>query len=275
MSDWVDSTYGEVAPARRERSADHPTVSALLSVTAAEGVIDQAQSGRRDISAPDKSKYLVVRLGDVVYNTMRMWQGVSGYAALEGIASPAYTVVTPNPSVLDGRYLAHQMKRPENVAIYRALSQGLVSDTWSLKYQTLAKLPLAIPPLEEQRRIAEILDTIDETIQATQRVIAKLTLLRDGRRRSVMACHIGQYASSRFGDHFAMILGKMLSPAALRGSSRTPFLANRNVQWERFVLDDLDSMDFSDDEKVKYKIEPGDLLVCEGGEVGRAAVLET
>jgi type I restriction enzyme, S subunit len=188
MSEWVGSTYGAVAPSRRERSLDHPEVNTLLSVTAVGGVIDQSKSGRRDISAPDKSKYLIVRPGDVVYNTMRMWQGVSGYSQLEGIASPAYTVVSPDPSVMDGRFLAYLMKRPENIALYRSFSQGLVSDTWNLKYRALAQLPLEVPPLEEQRRIAEILDTIDETIQATERVISKARVLFEG----YVACVFGE-----------------------------------------------------------------------------------
>ncbi|MDE0235979.1 MAG: restriction endonuclease subunit S, partial [bacterium] len=51
-----------------------------------------------------------------------------------------------------------------------------------------------------------------------------------------------------------------------------PYLANRNVQWERCSLDDLDEMDFTQSERVKYSLEPGDVLVCEGGEVGRTAI---
>ena len=168
MDDWSSETYGGVASHRKARAADHPKARNLLSVTAFDGVIDQAKSGRRDISAEDKSKYLVVEPGDVVYNTMRMWQGVSGHSTLSGIVSPAYTVVRPCEEVLDGRFLAHLMKLPRNINLYRRYSQGLVSDTWNLKFAALAALRLSLPPLEEQRRIAEILDTIDETIQATE-----------------------------------------------------------------------------------------------------------
>lgn len=71
--------------------------------------------------------------------------------------------------------------------LYHALpsiAAGGVTDA-AIKGATLNKakleqLDVALPPLEEQRRIAEILDTIDETIQATERVIAKLTVVRLG-----------------------------------------------------------------------------------------------
>ena len=180
MRKWRRAPYGAVTSNLRTRARAESDDSDLLSVTATGGVISQSQSGRRDISATDKSKYLVVEPGDVVYNTMRMWQGVSGLSQMHGIVSPAYTVVRPSASVLDGRFLAHMMKLPCNIKLYRANSQGLVSDTWNLKFGALASLELDVPPLEEQRRISEILDTVDESIDATERVIAKLTVARVG-----------------------------------------------------------------------------------------------
>ncbi|WP_419837769.1 restriction endonuclease subunit S [Candidatus Poriferisodalis sp.] len=131
---------------------------------------------------------------------------------------------------------------------------------------------IRLPPLDEQQRIADILDTIDEAIQAIERVIAKLIRVREGLRRSQFA---GLALSSEFhpvGECFEMTLGKMLSPAARTGSNPAPYLANRNVQWERCSLDDLDEMDFTHTERVKFSLELGDVLVCEGGEVGRTAI---
>lgn len=69
-------------------------------------------------------------------------------------------------------------------------------------------------------------------------------------------------------------LGKMLSPNAKTGGESWPYLRNANVQWGRLELGDMSEMDFSDDERVKFSIERGDLLVCEGGEPGRCAVVD-
>lgn len=69
-------------------------------------------------------------------------------------------------------------------------------------------------------------------------------------------------------------LGKMLSPNAKTGGASWPYLRNANVQWGRLELGDMSEMDFSDDERVKFSIERGDLLVCEGGEPGRCAVVD-
>jgi type I restriction enzyme, S subunit len=51
-----------------------------------------------------------------------------------------------------------------------------------------------------------------------------------------------------------------------------PYLRNRDVQWGRIETANLPVMDFKDRDADKYRLLYGDLLVCEGGEVGRAAV---
>ena len=67
-------------------------------------------------------------------------------------------------------------------------------------------------------------------------------------------------------------LGKMLSAKARHGHRPMPYLRNQNVQWHNFDLSDVAEMDYSEAESIKYELRPGDLLVCEGGEVGRCAV---
>lgn len=74
------------------------------------------------------------------------------------------------------------------------------------------------------------------------------------------------------GDIAETRLGKMLSRKSMTGSRPRPYLRNRNVQWGRFDLDDLAEMDFTEDEAKRFELIAGDLVVCEGGEVGRAAI---
>lgn len=64
----------------------------------------------------------------------------------------------------------------------------------------------------------------------------------------------------------------MLSPNASGGANIAPYLRNVNVQWDRVDVADLNEMAFDDDERARLSLRPGDLLVCEGGEVGRTAI---
>jgi type I restriction enzyme S subunit len=78
--------------------------------------------------------------------------------------------------------------------------------------------------------------------------------------------------SVRLGDIVEIQLGKMLSPASKTGLRPMPYLRNANVQWDRFDLSDVYEMDFDPREERKFLLQRGDVLVCEGGEPGRAAV---
>src|ERR1700730_1263326 len=127
----------------------------LLAVTRNRGVVKRDSLAKRDTSSEDKSKYKRVYIGDIVYNTMRMWQGVSGMAPADGIVSPAYTVMTPRQNICTS-YLSYLLKYPPLIEVFRAFSQGLVDDTLALRFEDFAAIPLLCPPLGEQRRIATI-----------------------------------------------------------------------------------------------------------------------
>ncbi len=92
----------------------------------------------------------------------------------------------------------------------------------------------------------------------------------------LVASDVGEIPASwqvlRFGDLVETRLGKMLSPKARTGTGSRPYLRNANLQWDRIHTDDLLEMDFSEEERQKFRLVPGDLLICEGGEVGRAAI---
>ena len=68
-----------------------------------------------------------------------------------------------------------------------------------------------------------------------------------------------------------MSLGKMLDKEKNRGTLQ-PYLRNVNVRWFSFDLSDLKEMRFEDGEGTRFQLRPGDLVICEGGEPGRAAV---
>ncbi len=76
---------------------------------------------------------------------------------------------------------------------------------------------------------------------------------------------------TRVGDVAELCLGKMLDKVKNKGEYQ-PYLRNINVRWGAFDMSDLNQMRFEKDEDQRYGLLPGDLVVCEGGEPGRAAV---
>lgn len=76
-------------------------------------------------------------------------------------------------------------------------------------------------------------------------------------------------ALSRF---YGVQLGKMLNEDAAKGPDLAPYLRNVNVRWDSIDVEDLAQMSFSSSERRQFLLRHGDLLVCEGGEVGRASL---
>jgi type I restriction enzyme S subunit len=136
----------------------------LLSITGEAGIIFRDGGNRKDSSSEDKSNYLRICPGDIGYNTMRMWQGVSALSSLEGIVSPAYTVCIPKNGV-DGQFMAYLFKLPTVINLFYRFSQGLTSDTWNLKFHHFAKIKVTIPDIEEQKAIVKALAVCDEEIR--------------------------------------------------------------------------------------------------------------
>ncbi len=71
---------------------------------------------------------------------------------------------------------------------------------------------------------------------------------------------------------YSVQLGKMLDEKRIIGTHLAPYLRNVDVQWDGVNTHDLPLMDFTEEDRERYNLRKGDLLVCEGGEVGRTAV---
>lgn len=145
----------------------------LLSITREGGVVPRGEVSDKDVSSADKSNYRRICPGDIGYNTMRMWQGISALSSLEGIVSPAYTIVIPSRNI-NGRFAAQLFKFAPVVFLFYRYSQGLVSDTWNLNFRDFAAVRVEIPPLEEQIAIADVLDTADGAIDSASKTVQRL-----------------------------------------------------------------------------------------------------
>ena len=171
---WEQRKLGECFSERVENMPD----GELISVTINDGIKKFSELGRHDNSNDDKSKYKKVCVGDIAYNSMRMWQGASGYSPYEGIVSPAYTVLSPNAGVFS-RCIAYQFKLPQMIHTFQINSQGITSDNWNLKYPTLSEIEIYISKsVTEQKQIAEFFTSLDNLITLHQRELEKLKNLK-------------------------------------------------------------------------------------------------
>ncbi|GJQ31690.1 MAG: hypothetical protein HBSAPP04_05290 [Ignavibacteriaceae bacterium] len=169
--EWKEVRLGEVFSERNEAY----TKGLPLLTIGIDGIYLQSESSKRDISNDDKSKYKRICPGDIGYNTMRMWQGRCVLSHLEGIVSPAYTVVT----ALEGQsseFYALLFTLPETVYKFYRHSQGLVKDTLNCKFPDFAQIKVHSPGVEEQIAIANLLGITDDDLKIEKERLEKLKL---------------------------------------------------------------------------------------------------
>ena len=172
--EWEQRKLGDCFSERVESMPD----GELISVTINDGIKKFSELGRHNNSNEDKSKYKKVCVGDIAYNSMRMWQGASGYSPYEGIVSPAYTVLSPNTGIFS-KCLAYQFKLPEMIHTFQINSQGITSDNWNLKYPTLSEIEIYVSPdVKEQEQIADFFTKLDHLITLHQHKYEKLQTLK-------------------------------------------------------------------------------------------------
>ena len=170
---WEQRKLGECFAERSERSAD----GELIAVTINSGVVKASDLNRHDNSSEDKSNYKVVRKNDIAYNSMRMWQGASGFSRYDGILSPAYTVLIPKEGV-NSHFFAYMFKLYYMIHEFEINSQGLTKDTWNLKYPALSPISIFMPKYEEQTKIADYFEKLDTLITLHQRKLETLQKMK-------------------------------------------------------------------------------------------------
>jgi type I restriction enzyme S subunit len=156
-------------------------------------------------------------------------------------------------------------------------------------WKSLAAYEFALPPLEEQRRILKALqgssaltNEFVNTLQVAESARDSLVveLYKYGiRGESTKMTSIGlvprSWSIEPLGNRYSIQLGKMISKAARldeNDGSHIPYLRNANVQWNKFELDDVASMTFTQAEREKFSLRSGDILACEGRHVGKSAI---
>ena len=249
----------------------------IMSITMANGLVDQSQKFKKRIASSNTAAYKVVNSGELVVG-FPIDEGVLGFQRKyeRAIVSPAYDIWRLRElNCADTRFLEYYFRSPRAIAIYRQRMRGTVNRRRSLPRADFLRLPIPLPPLSEQKRIAGILDAADALRAKRRQALAQLDTLLQSTFLDMFGDPVtnpmgwGVVAFESIGNSR---LGKMLDKGKEVGDCQFPYLANTNVQWGRFDLAALRTMDFSESDCEEFKLEDGDLLICEGGEVGRTAI---
>ncbi|KAI3608371.1 Type I restriction-modification system, specificity subunit S [Cupriavidus necator H850] len=148
----------------------------VLSVYREYGVIlKDSRDDNHNATALDTGAYKVVKPGDLVVNKMKAWQGSMGVSAHDGIVSPAYITCTTKADRIRPAFLHYLLRSSPLIGVYNSLSYGVRVGQWDMHYEDFKRIPIPLPPQEEQGRIVAFLDQktaeIDAAIAKKERLI--------------------------------------------------------------------------------------------------------
>jgi type I restriction enzyme S subunit len=179
---WRRTSIGAETEERKERVGSYADPPIVLSSTKHQGLVPSDDFFRnRTVYSDDLSSYKSVSRNWFAYATNHLAEGSIGLQNRYSSAcvSPIYTVFSCRDGT-DSSYLYRLLKSPELISQYKLHEQASVDRRGAVRYRDFAEIPLIIPPLAEQQRIVQILDTADEKILSTKLLVAKLERIRLG-----------------------------------------------------------------------------------------------
>lgn len=197
--------------------------------------------------------------------------GVYVWSGEKAVLNQHIFKVVFDKALINRSFFVHQVSR---------ILENASSETHGATMKHLTKpvfdaLPFYLPLVEKQDQIAAILDNTSSLISLRKQQLEKLDQLIKSQFIEMFGDPVTNpmgWDIRQFAEIASSRLGKMLDSKKQTGKGRYPYLANFNVQWFKINLDMLNKMDFDEKDKKEFTLNKGDLLVCEGGEIGRCAI---
>ena len=299
-SEWVDQTPSEWEEKRVKDLFRLVTDKAsvdndheLLSLYASIGVRPRKDLEARGNKASSTDGYWLVKKGDIVVNKLLAWMGSVGLSEYDGVTSPAYDVLRKTSRLVDVRYFSYLFRTEIAKQIFKRNSRGIMDMRLRLYFDKLGAITVPVPPFSTQQAIATYIDTkttqIDRQIdllsqKATQYGKLKQSLIVETVTRSLdksvpmkdsgvewvgeMPAH---WEVKRVKEVGLVVLGKMLDNVKSENTRLRSYLKSKNIGWLKVEDTDIEQMYFSAADMKSYRLKRGDILLSEGGEVGKTA----
>jgi type I restriction enzyme S subunit len=154
----------------------------LLSLFASIGVKPRKDMEQRGNKSVTTDGYWMVKKGDIIVNKLLAWMGSIGLSDYDGVTSPAYDILRKSSEKVDQRFYTYLFRTEIAQAIFKKQSRGIMDVRLRLYFDKFGAISVPFPPPEEQKAIADYLDTktaqIDQIIQTINTQIEKLKELR-------------------------------------------------------------------------------------------------
>lgn len=251
----------------------------VLSMTMHEGLIDQSKKFKKRVASEDTSTYKIVTSGQLVVG-FPIDEGVLSFQNLynQAIVSPAYDVWEIKSDILINRsYLHKYLRSPHALNFYRSKLRSTTARRRSLPKDVFLSLQVPLPGIDEQKRIAAILDQADSLRRLRQKALDRLNTLG----QAIFYEMFGDW-SGRKSNWNCVELGEKIDFLTSGSRGWAKYYANEGAKFIRIQNVLRDKFDSSDvilinppktAEAKRTRVRPGDVLFSITADLGRTAVV--
>ena len=257
QGEWEKCILGDITENFNLRNKDKIQYP-MFSVTNDRGFVPQSEQFEgRDMVGEDIKAYKIIHTNDFAYNPARINVGsIAMYTGERPCMISSLYVCFKTTKEVNNEWLMQLLKTPKMNYYYNVNGEGGVRVY--LFYPNFARIRMSIPKIEEQKKIAKLLNLIDERIATQNKIIEKLQSLIKGLNDTLYAQHGDEVMTSfaELGTSYSGLSGK----SAQDFGSGKPFITYLNVYSNNIIKEnDFQYVAIKDDEKqnvVKY----GDVL---------------
>ena len=258
---WTRVAFGDVATCVNER-IDDPTTAGVERYVGLEHLDSDSLTIRRWGSPTDvTATKLRFRKGDIIFGRRRVYQRKLAVADFDGICSAHAMVLRAKSQAVLPEFLPFFMQSDLFMNRAKTISVGSLSPT--INWRTLEQEEFALPPLEEQQRIARAMSSMDSVLLA-------LAHVRYATDNALLSIYDTIFSSTtkcsrfRLSDVADVRMGRQRAPQYSRGSYIVPYLRAANVRDGKLNLTSVHEMNFNPSEQETFGLRSGDILISEG-----------
>lgn len=161
----------------------------VLSCTKYEGLVSSLKYFGKQIYSDDLSTYKIVPKNRFAYATNHIEEGSIGYQSKydQALISPMYTVFGTNPSLINDAFLYKLLKTQKLIYLYKSRMEGSIDRRGGLRWNDFASIKIALPSIEEQTAIAEVLTAADREIELAKEKLERLRRQKRGLMQQLLS----------------------------------------------------------------------------------------
>lgn len=170
---WSETALGSVLKLSNKKLGPHKEEPEIFAISKYDGVVLAQDYFDRRIASKSLDGYKVIGPGDWVYSTIHIDEGsiAVNHFPFRGVVSPMYTSMIWNSHLHDYRFFEFLLKSDGALIRYQENAQGTVNRRRSLSWKAFSEMTFVVPPLAEQKRIVDVVSSVDAYIDALQRQV--------------------------------------------------------------------------------------------------------